>query len=70
VPPARSSRTLAGQFGRPETVELGSLEVGHFHGLMHEGDGRIAYLYEAAIPEHRPPTRVRELDEIAASAFA
>ena len=40
---------LAGHSGTPERVELASVQVGHFHGLAHEGDGRVAYLYEATL---------------------
>ena len=61
---------LSGQLGTPESVELRSVEVGHFHGLMHEGDGRIAYLYEATIPGHRPRRGFVKLADAAASAFA
>jgi hypothetical protein len=50
TPSAGIPGNLAGRFGEPEFVELGKVEVGHFHDLMHEGDGRIAYLYEATIP--------------------
>jgi hypothetical protein len=36
---------------------------------MHEGDGRIAYLYEATIPGHRPRRGFVKLGNAAASAF-
>ena len=61
---------LAGQLGTPESVELRSVEVGHFHGLMHEGDGRIAYLYEATIPGHLPRRGFVKLGDATVSAFA
>ena len=61
---------LSGQLGTPESVELGAVEVGHFHGLKHEGDGRIAYLYEARIPGHRPRHGFVKLGDAAASASA
>jgi hypothetical protein len=61
---------LAGQLGTPESVELRSVEVGHFHGLMHEGGGRIAYLYEATIPGPCPRRGFVKLGDAAASAFA
>ena len=61
---------LAGQLGTPESVELRSVEVGHFHSLMHEGDGRIAYLYEATISGQCPRRGFVKLGDAAASAFA
>ncbi len=61
---------LAGQLGTPEGVELRSVRVGHFHGLMHEGDGRIAYLYEAIIPGPSPRRGFVKLGDASASAFA
>ncbi len=61
---------LAGQLGTPESVELRSVQVGHFHGLMHEGDGRIAYLYEATIPGQYPRRGFVKLGDAAASALA
>jgi hypothetical protein len=61
---------LAGQLGTPESVDLRSVEVGHFHGLMHEGGGRIAYLYEATIPGPCPRRGFVKLGDTAASASA
>ena len=57
---------LAGQLGTPESVELRSVQVGHFHGLMHEGDGRVAYLYEATIPGPCPRRGLVKLGDAAA----
>lgn len=69
-PGADRPGAFAGQLGRPEAVELGSLEVGHFHGLMHERDGSIAYLYEAAIRGPRPRLGFMKLGEPGAFPLA
>jgi hypothetical protein len=54
----RTSNPILGnsarQLGTPESVELRTVRVGHFHGLIHEGGGRVAYMYEASIPGDRP----------------
>ena len=43
-----------GRLGTPERVDRGVVKVGHFHGLAHEGGGRVAYLYEATVTGPHP----------------
>lgn len=51
-----------GRLGEPARVDPRSLEVGHFRDLVHEGDGRIAYLYDAALSGPIPRRGYVKLD--------
>jgi hypothetical protein len=39
--------------GSPEGVERGSVTIGHFHALVHDGAGKVSYIYEATLADSR-----------------
>jgi hypothetical protein len=56
--------------GKPLGVRIQRVQVGHFYGLAHEGEGRIAYLYEATLKGPTPRRGLVKIDENRVGALA